>query len=96
MAHPHGTSNDTDHSHLVVGTGLKLRGSPCHQGERPCFQPQNWLNFGEIRRVESQNTFDMLTVGGVTRFAEYARKMLLLKEINSDWLAGIGEPRTTQ
>ena len=32
----------------------------------------------------------------LTRFAEYARRMLHLKEINSDWLAGIVEPRSTQ
>jgi hypothetical protein len=90
-------SNDTDHSHLVVGTGLSLRGAPCHQGERPCFQPQNWLNFGETgRQAAFQSTFDMLTVEGVTRFAEFAKGMLHLKEINSDWLAGIVEPRSNQ
>ena len=89
-------SNDTDHSHLVVGTGLKLRGAPCHEGERPCFQPQNWLNFGETGRVASQSTFDMLTVEGVTQFAGFAKGMLQLKEINSGWLAGIIEPRSTQ
>ena len=86
-------TNYTEHSHLLVGT---LRGAPCHQGERPCFQPQNWLNFGQTGPAEYENTNAMLTVGGVTRFAEYARGMLHLKEINSDWLAGIVEPRTNQ
>ena len=85
-------SNYGEHSHLLVGTG----GETCQLEERPCFSPQTWLNFGQTGPAEYQNTFSMLTVGGVTRFAEYARRHLNLKEINPEWLAGIVEPRSTQ
>lgn len=86
-------SNYRDHRHLLVGT---LGGGPCQLGERPCFSPQSWLNFGQTGPAEYQNTFSMLTVGGVAHLAEFARRELRLKEINLDLLAGIVEPRSNQ
>jgi hypothetical protein len=85
-------SNYRDHSHLLVGT---FGGGPCQLDERPCFNPQSWLNFGQTGPAEYENTNEMLTVGGAKHLAEFARTHLKLTQIKPEWLAGIVETRST-
>src|SRR5262249_512789 len=59
----------------------------CQPGERPCWHPKLWINFGQSSPVELVNTDAMLTLGGQLRMARSAQRHLRLAEVQPSWLA---------
>ena len=57
----------------------------CMTGETPCWRGRVWLNFGQTSPAEFRNTERMLTREGQQEMAEFAVRVLSLKELRPEW-----------
>ena len=77
------------HRLAVAGTTADWGGGDtpfCLAGERPCWSPGAWLNFGQASPAEWGNTNAMLTIEGQLHMARFAQQHLQLAEVKPEWL----------
>ncbi len=59
----------------------------CLPGERPCWHPHGWINFGQASPAELVNTDRMLTAKGQWELAQHASKWIKLRTLKPELFA---------